>query len=225
MNWKVRHQGSPKSVENVTLEQIVEGLQDGLWETTDEVMGPGDSEWVAIEMHPQLADAAAEIEPPPPRRDPDESRLDMTPLIDVCLVLLIFMILTISYAAIQKELEAAQVSANDKPGKLTTVTADKVRETMIVVKATLENDVPVIHVEDETVPEERLTPALQRFASETHKVELLILPGPGIRRKTIVAIQDAASAAHITKIHVLAPKDLLPSVPTPPPLTPTPPSP
>ena len=38
MSWKIRHEGSPKAVENLTLDQIIEGLQDGLWEVTDEVI-------------------------------------------------------------------------------------------------------------------------------------------------------------------------------------------
>ena len=62
MTWKVRHQGSPQSVEGLTLAQVVEGLQDGLWEPTDEVMGPQDKDWVAIENHPQLAEVAMAVE-------------------------------------------------------------------------------------------------------------------------------------------------------------------
>ena len=48
MSWKIRHEGSPQSIDNLTLEQVVEGLQDGHWEATDEVMGPQDTEWVAV---------------------------------------------------------------------------------------------------------------------------------------------------------------------------------
>ena len=42
MSWKVRHQGSPQFVEVETAEEIGEGIQDGLWEPTDEVMAPGE---------------------------------------------------------------------------------------------------------------------------------------------------------------------------------------
>ena len=52
MTWKIRHEGSPRSVEGLSAAQVVEGLQDGQWETTDEVMGPQDRNWVAIESHP-----------------------------------------------------------------------------------------------------------------------------------------------------------------------------
>src|SRR6516162_1892381 len=106
MSWKVRHEGSPQSIEGLTLTQVVEGLQDGQWVPTDEVMGPTDHDWQSIDNHPALEEAAAEVMPPPQVHE-DETRLDMNPLIDVCLVLLIFFILTMSYGALEKILEAA----------------------------------------------------------------------------------------------------------------------
>jgi hypothetical protein len=114
MSWKVRHQGSPESTGDLTLAQVTEGLLDGHWEPTDEVQGPQDATWVPLEVHPQFAEVAAELEPPPPRVYDDETRLDMTPLIDVCLVLLIFFILTTTYANLQKIIEAANLSSKNK---------------------------------------------------------------------------------------------------------------
>lgn len=64
MPWKLRHEGSPRELGELTLAQIVEGLRDGLWEPTDEVMGPTDSAWQAIENHPALAEVAEDIEAP-----------------------------------------------------------------------------------------------------------------------------------------------------------------
>ena len=58
MSWQIRHEGSPRALEGLTLPDIVQGLQDGAWEPTDEVRGPGDNRWVAIENHPQLAEVA-----------------------------------------------------------------------------------------------------------------------------------------------------------------------
>ena len=106
MTWKVRHQGSPRPVEGLTPQQVAEGLNEGLWETTDEVMGPNDTSWVPLENHPQFAEIAAEIEPPPPHTYDDETHLDFTALIDVTLVLLIFYILTASYAALASRLDS-----------------------------------------------------------------------------------------------------------------------
>ena len=58
MNWKVRHEGSPQTVDNLTPGQIAQGLEEGLWEPTDEVQGPDDLTWTPIESHPVFADVA-----------------------------------------------------------------------------------------------------------------------------------------------------------------------
>ena len=94
MAWQVRHEGSPRVVRNLSLQQIVDGLRDGLWETTDEVQGPGEARFRPIEAHPQLSEIAQDLEAPPRRLHQEPTSLDMNALIDVCLVLLIFFILT-----------------------------------------------------------------------------------------------------------------------------------
>ena len=60
MSWKIRHEGSPKFLQGLTLAQVVAGLRDGQWAPTDEVMGPQDSASVPIEDHPQLLTAAGD---------------------------------------------------------------------------------------------------------------------------------------------------------------------
>ena len=101
--WSVRHQGSPESVDGLTAEDIVDGVKEGIWDPSDEVMGPNDADWQSMEQHPVFAQAMAEYEPPPPKHHPDETRLDMNPLIDVALVLLIFFIITTTYEELRKE--------------------------------------------------------------------------------------------------------------------------
>ena len=130
MTWKVRHEGSPSAVEGLTLQEVVQGLLDGQWEPTDEVMGPEDERWVAIENHPQLAEVAAELEPPGPKVYDDETRLDMTALIDVCLVLRVFFILTTSYAALQQLIDAPNLT-QDKVQGAPRITKQQVDQLMI----------------------------------------------------------------------------------------------
>ena len=208
MTWKVRHQGSPQSVEGLSLAQVVEGLQDGLWEPTDEVMGPGESEWVAIENHPQLAEVAAELEPPGPKVYDDETRLDMTALIDVCLVLLVFFILTTSYAALQRLIEAPAMARDDVTG-LPVVTKDRVDNFMVKVRVRMQQDAPVIEVEGTPVEKDQLKTALSRFAGEKRKTELLIDYTPTVPYGTVIAIQDAAKGAGFTQVHILVPREEL----------------
>jgi biopolymer transport protein ExbD len=201
MTWKIRHEGSPRSIEGLSLPQVLEGLQDGLWEPTDEVMGPQEQQWVPIENHPQLADVAADLEPPLPRRHDDEARLDMNPLIDVCLVLLIFFILTTSYAALQKVLDMPGASRKGLQGPLR-VTEKQVKEVTIKVEAVQENGKPVIRIEDTAVDPANLVAELGRWVSKSGKTELL-LDARGVNWDTVVKIQDAAKGAKIDKIHFL----------------------
>jgi biopolymer transport protein ExbD len=176
--------------------QVVEGLREGLWETTDEVMGPDDKHWISIESHPQLAETAADIEPPEAKIREDEARLDMNPLIDVALVLLIFFILTTSYAALQKLLDVPAETTQNADAPLRSV-KEKVDRLMIKVRAREENGNPVFYVENERVDESGLGPALTRYAKASKKTQILIDADDDIDWGSVVAIQDAAKEAGI----------------------------
>lgn len=203
MTWKIRHEGSPRSIEGLALPQVLEGLRDGLWEPTDEVMGPQDQQWVALENHPQLAETVADLEPPPPKVHEDETRLDMNPLIDVALVLLIFFILTTTYETLRKVLDMPNISVSSAKGKLREMPADKVKELMINVVARQGKDGPVIRVEDQLVEMKDLTTTLKQFVRATRKTEMFI-DAAGVDWGTVVSIQDAAKGSGIQKATFLA---------------------
>jgi biopolymer transport protein ExbD len=204
MSWKIRHEGSPQAVEGLTLPQIVEGLQDGHWEPTDEVQGPQDQQWLPIESHPALEEVVLDMEPPPPRVEEDESRLDMNPLIDVCLVLLVFFIMTTSYAAIQKMLDTPDASS-DKRGPAI-VKPDMIKERMIKVEVRQEGGQTVFKIEGQPVTREALLPMLRQFTRESNKSELLLDHDFDAPHGAVVAVQDAAKGAKIEKVLVLVPE-------------------
>jgi biopolymer transport protein ExbD len=203
--WKVRHEGSPRSIEGLTLQQIVDGLQDGRWEATDEVMGPQDAAWTPIENHPQLAEIAADLEPPPPRVYDDETRLDMNALIDVTLVLLIFFILTTTYSLLQKRLDAPNAS-NEKVVDLPTVTKEMVEEQMILIEVKQEKGQPVIYVENKPVPTERLELDLTAVTKQSGKTQIMLLHDDDVPERAVVKVLDAARGAGINKISLSVPK-------------------
>jgi biopolymer transport protein ExbD len=207
MSWKIRHEGSPKSVEVKTLQQVVDGLQDGRWEPTDEVMGPQDRAWVAIENHPQLAEIAMDLELPPPREHEDETKLDMNALIDVCLVLLVFFILTTTYAELQKMIDSPNLSAESEQ-KVPVVTRKQVEQSMIQVTVKQTDKGPVIKVEGQEVEPDRLVPVLKRFVGPS-KVELLLDHDREVPHGTIVTVEDAAKSAGINQVLIAVPKEEL----------------
>jgi biopolymer transport protein ExbD len=207
MPWTVRHEGSPRSVEGLELSQVLQGLADGLWEPTDEVKGPDDTDWTTLENHPATAEAAAEIEPPPPRTYDDETHLDMNALIDVCLVLLIFFILIASYAALQKRLEAPNPST-EGAGPVE-VTEKEVSESMIRVSLSQDGNTTAVMVEGvRWYPDsgKTLEATLQRYVTPG-KTRLLLEHDPKVPHGEVVRVQDAAKGAGITKVFVLVPED------------------
>lgn len=203
--WRIRHEGSPRSVDDLTLDSVVEGLQNGLWEPTDEVMGPNDADWIAIENHPQLEEVALDLEPPPRRTYDDETRLDMNALIDVCLVLLIFFMIITSYSVLQKRLEQPQITNKDIKG-MKVIKARDIQEQMLWVKVKMEGDKPVIRVEDKVVGLDELEAAFHRATAGTTKTQLLLEEDDDVPYGTIIAIRDAASAAHLEHISLVAPQ-------------------
>lgn len=205
MSWAVRYEGSPHAVEGLTLEQVTAGLQDGQWEGTDEVKGPQDADWQAFESHPLFAEAVTELEPPP-RVVEDETRLDMTPLIDVTLVLLIFFILTTSYAAIERMLESAGLTGSKPAGA---VSAEEVAHTMIRVEVRMQDGRPVIYMQSgdvlkKDVPADKLEETLLSLPREG-KTALLIDHDDQVKHGLIVRIQDAAKQAKIDQVYFKAP--------------------
>jgi biopolymer transport protein ExbD len=202
MNWKVRHEGSPQSIE-MEQQELLDGLLDGAWEPTDEVMGPNDNTWVAIENHPVLSEVAADLEPKQPKHYDDETRLDMNALIDVTLVLLIFFILTTTVAALQKRLEAPTLEQGK--AKVAVVTKEQVQEQMIHVKAVMENGSPVVTIEDTPVDPARLLIELRKFVKETRKTDLLLEHDNDVPQELVVKIIDSAKGAGMNRVRLLVP--------------------
>jgi biopolymer transport protein ExbD len=204
MSWSVRHEGSPKTIDGLTPQQVLAGLRDGLWEPTDEVKGPGETAWVAIEDHRLFAEAAAELEPPPVQTYDDETRLDMNPLIDVCLVLLVFFILTTSYAVLQKQLEAPSAS-KEKVAAIPKLTRAKAQEQAILVTVKMEGGRPVVRVEGNEVPIEKLLPELRGLTRSTNKTTLLLEHDDEVTQGLVVRVQDLAKGAGLDRVQLVVP--------------------
>jgi biopolymer transport protein ExbD len=198
MTWTVRHAGSPRSVAGLSTEDVVAGLTEGRWDPTDEVRGTDEGVWRPIEEHPQFAEVAYDLEAPPAAAHPDETRLDMNPLIDVALVLLIFFILTTTYETIRKVLDMPGATAKAAKG-VRTVDPKQVKEMMIYVQARVKDGRPLVEVEKQAVPEGDLDQFMRRHVRDTKKLLVLIDAAPEVEWNTVAAIMDAARGAGITK--------------------------
>lgn len=214
--WQIRHEGSPQAVANMTAEKIAAEMRDGLWEPTDEVLGPQETTWQALENHPQFADLAEDLDVPNPPKHEDATHVDMNALIDVCLVLLIFFILTTSYATTVQKLVPLPVEADAtlKGKKIRVVKADEIKKKMIRINASLDSaGKTVVRVEnqpvniagkdDKTIDGDKLREAIKPHVFQgtgDRKTEVL-LDAREVSWSTVIAIQDAAKSAGVQMIH------------------------
>jgi biopolymer transport protein ExbD len=159
-------------------------------------MGPQDAGWIAIESHPQLAEVAEDLEAPPPRGEDDETRLDMNPLIDVALVLLIFFILTASYEALQRVLQAPSMTSKQLKGPPVKTKA-QIKQYSIKVDIKNEKGKTVVYVEDKPVEETDLPAALAQYVRNTRKTQMVLDVDPGVPWGKVILVQDAAKGAGV----------------------------
>jgi biopolymer transport protein ExbD len=168
----------------------------------DEIQGPGEAEWLTFEEHPATAELAAEIEEPPPASHEDEANLDMNALIDVCMVLLIFFILTTTVAALQKQMEAPTVEQGK--AKVKVIVKEKLAESMIHVEAKVVDGRTVVLVEGNEVPLESVSGALRRLANAERNI-LLLEHDDKVSQDVVLRIIDQAKAAGLSRTNVLVP--------------------
>jgi biopolymer transport protein ExbD len=197
--WRVRKEGAPEALTFSTAEAVLEGLRDGNFLPTDEVQGPTDADWQPIEAHPLFEEAASEVEPPP-AETADETHLDMNPLIDVCLVLLIFFILTITYASLERALDVPDDMSEDKGSK--TVEIKDLADKVFIVTVKMDGEKPVLKMgvkgSLKEVPLPQLHREMQDLINTTGRREMVLDIDPDAPWGVETAILDAAKG---NKVH------------------------
>jgi biopolymer transport protein ExbD len=204
--WQVRPEGS-RTVATVPSDgAVVSGLREGLWLPTDEVKGPADAAFVPIEAHPAFEDAAAELEPPRPESK-DETHLDMNPLIDVCLVLLIFFILTITYESLKRVIEMPAATEEQKAGPK--INYPDVKDRVVLVQARMDGDKPVIKVEKQETPLDKVQEKIKEaFGTKkaVGKREMILDVEGAVPWGVQTSLMDAAKANNVDNIIYPPPK-------------------
>jgi len=202
--WKFRHEGSPVASADLTFDQMMQGLVDGKIHPEDEVKGPADAAWQKFEDHPAFAEIVSELEPVEEDHHDEETTLDMNPMIDVALVLLVFFILTTTYASLQKIIGIADLSG-DNTRPVPFLDPEAVPGTMVYVKAVQQDDRTTIYVDKEAVSLDDLTNVLRRHARDPNRRTLLLEHDAKVPHGIVVKIQDRAKLAGFTRVKLLVP--------------------
>lgn len=202
MLWRVRSEGGSIRVAS-SARAVLEGIRDGDWEVTDDVRGPRDNDWVPIENHPLFAEACAEAEIPRPEH-PDETRLDMNPLIDVSLVLLIFFILTATYSSLRRTIDLPPEPQDDGKSKAQVVKSENFKERTFKVIITMkEAGEPNILIDNRPSNVTDLEHDLIEVARSTRKNELIADVADDVPWGIEAKLFDAAKGAEIKQIYYL----------------------
>jgi len=201
MSFSVRHEGSPRAVAGLSAAEVAAGLRDGRWEPTDEVRAEGDGAWVPLEDAPRFAEAVADVAPPPRKVHPDETRLDMNPLIDVALVLLIFFILTATYTTLRRVLDLPPEPTDEKGKPTQTVRFQDLKDRVFTVKVRMEEGKPVIKLENRVVLLDEIDAAIQEYVRNTGRKEMWADVAPDVPWGIEARIYDAAKGADVHQIY------------------------
>jgi len=125
----------------------------------------------------------------------EESGLDMTPMVDVTFLLLIFFMVTASFTT-QKSLETSPPEP-DEEGAAQSVTMEDLEEESVIVEIDGEDNIRVDDVPISGI--NALVSALEGKISE-NKTEMLIEADENARHGTVVAVTDAGIEAQMQRI-------------------------
>jgi biopolymer transport protein ExbD len=199
--WLVRQEGTTKTYALPTEGAVMAALRDGNFVPADEVKGPGDPDWRPFDSHPAFAETALDLEPEPEAAE-DDTHLDMNPLIDVCLVLLIFFILTITYATLERALSVPEDTAEDKAAQKVEMKDIKDRVFLVIVK--MDGEKPVIKIgpqgalKDVPHDKEKIFKEIETIMTTTGRREMVL----DIERDVPWGVEtDILDAAKGNKIH------------------------
>ena len=124
-------------------------------------------------------------------RAEDDSQIDMTPMLDVVFIMLIFFIVTTSFVR-ESGLEVDRPSA-------ATATEQTKEGIFVAIKDTGE-----IYIDSKQVDQQRVRASLERLIASQGEVGLVIQADKETRHGVVVKVMDAAREAGIKQISVAA---------------------
>ncbi len=133
----------------------------------------------------------------------DFEELDLTPMVDVTFLLLIFFMITASFS-LQKAMEIPAPDPDKEGMSQQPQTLDELEETTIIVEIDQKN---VVYVEEEPIRDLRdLAPRLEALIRDQQKNEVIITPDQVALTDTVIAVLDAANQAGMQRIRLATKK-------------------
>ena len=129
------------------------------------------------------------------RQKPAEDELDMTPMVDVTFLLLIFFMVTVSFQ-LQKSMQA-EPPESEQEAAASASTEEEPEEEPIVVEVTAKNE---LFVDGRKVPLPEVGEAIAELKAAEPRLELKLEVDRAALHGTVVQVLDAAAAAGVTGV-------------------------
>lgn len=215
MPWRLRHEGTRQSLQHpVTAGQIVQGLREGTYSPADEVRGPGENNWERLDQHPTFAEIVEHIEEEEEvaAHEPEDNHIDMNPLIDVCLVLLVFFILATTLSVMQQmiPLPPNQEKKEKQPPPINPEDLKK----YILLTIEKKDGVTTMEVNGVAATKDTLVRELERLVSDG-KTDLILDMKPGVEVNYYVFAYDCSQTARVKKFLTKATEAQVKNAPRP----------
>lgn len=165
-----------------------------------------DNEWSEDDIAAYAKADEMEVEAPPltlSRRKRIDDDMDLTPMVDVTFQLLIFFMVTASFA-MQKSIQVPTPDPDQKGATQQMQTLDDLQGTSILVKIDGANS---ILIDDEPLSDpSQLTEVLRDKMRKEQKTELLITAHTAALHRGVIAVIDAANEVGMQKIRLASRK-------------------
>lgn len=158
------------------------------------------SEPVPVDNDETAAERVEDAGFTPRRAALSEEDLDLTSMVDVTFLLLIFFMITASFS-LQKTI-AVPPPQPDQKGAAQVLTLEDLQDNTIFVRIDERNR---LFIDDEAVPAaEHLVELLQRARLTTLRNEVAVDPHPDSLHEALVQVIDAATAAEMQKVRIIS---------------------
>lgn len=132
-------------------------------------------------------------------RKKDEGNIDLTPMLDVVFILLIFFVVTATFLS-EQAIDAASNESNDQPPP--PEQTDQPRN--ILVEISQNNEIR-LNGEPRAILESQLRANIDRLKAENPAASVIIRPDTRSNVSTLVMIMDASRQAGINAISIVEP--------------------
>jgi len=131
-------------------------------------------------------------------RKNDESNVDLTPMLDVVFILLIFFVVTATFLS-ETAIDAASSNNNDQPPP-----EQESDLKNILIELGANNDI-ILNGEPRPILQSQIRSNIDRLKAENPAASLIIKPHVRSNVETLVAVMDSARQAGITGISIIEP--------------------